>query len=106
MLAREGSRYACVRGTEYAKNVSGATAATPEDIYENAIKPKIVGLDLSKVSYSVTWNSTNSPSTVTDSYEAPTGNTVSVTVTYKWFPEWFLIGPITLSSTSTVPMAY
>ena len=33
-------------------------------------------------------------------------NYVSVTVTYTWLPELFLVGPITLSSTSTLPMAY
>ena len=104
-LAREGARYASVRGTDYQREVSGATAATAQSVYDNAIKPQAVALDLAKLTYQVTWNSTNSPSTTTN-FELPVGNTVSVTVTYQWFPEWFLIGPITFSSTSTLPMSY
>jgi Flp pilus assembly protein TadG len=104
-LAREGARYASVRGTQYQQEVTGATAATPQSIYDNAIAPQTVVLDLSKLSYQVTWNSTNSPYTTTN-FELPVGNTVSVTVTYQWFPEWFLIGPITFSSTATLPMTY
>jgi hypothetical protein len=34
------------------------------------------------------------------------GNTVTVTVTYQWFPELYLVGPIVLTNSSTVPMAY
>jgi Flp pilus assembly protein TadG len=105
-LAREGSRYASVHGSQYAKEVSGATAATPQDIYDNAIAPRIVCLDLSQLTYSVTWNTSNDPYTMTSNYEKPLGNTVSVTVSYQWFPELYLIGPYTLSSTSTVPMMY
>jgi Flp pilus assembly protein TadG len=105
-LAREAARYASVRGTDYAKEVSGATAATPDDVYQNAIKPKLASLDPNLLTYSVTWNKTNSPATMASDYEAPVGNSVTVTVTYKWFPELYLIGPITLSSSSTVPMSY
>jgi Flp pilus assembly protein TadG len=105
-LAREGTRYASVRGTEYAKDVSGATAATAQDIFDQGIKPKVATLDPSRLTCTVTWDKTNSPSTLTTNYEMPVGNTVTVTVTYQWFPEWFLIGPITLSSTSTSPMFY
>ena len=53
----------------------------------------------------VTWNSSNAPLSTTN-YEDPTGNTVTVKVTYKWFPEVFLVGPITLTSTSTTQMLY
>jgi Flp pilus assembly protein TadG len=95
-LAREGARYASVRGT----------AATETDIFENAVKPKAVAFDLSRLSCKVTWNQTNSPSTIISNTQNPVGNAVSVTVTYKWFPEWGLVGPITLSSTSTLPMSY
>jgi Flp pilus assembly protein TadG len=105
-LAREGARYASVRGTQYVADVPGATAATRDDIYNSAVKPKVVALDLNRLSCSVTWDKTNSPATVSASYEQPTGNSVSVTVTYQWIPEWFLLGPITLSSTSTMPMTY
>ena len=105
-LAREGARYASVRGTDYAKEVSGAKAATKQDVYNNVILPNATVLDTSKLSYDVTWNSTNSAYTVTNNYSKPKGNTVSVTVTYTWIPEIFFVGPITLSSTSTLPMSY
>jgi Flp pilus assembly protein TadG len=105
-LAREGARYASVRGTEYARNVPGATAATEADVYANAVKPNAVAFDLSRLSCKVSWDKTNSPATVISNNQGPVGNAVSVTVTYRWFPEWGLLGPITLSSTSTVPMSY
>src|SRR5205807_1709413 len=76
-LAREGARYASVRGTQYEAEVSGATAATAQDVYDNAIKPNNVLLDLNKLTYTVTWDTTNSPATVTNSYELPRGNSVS-----------------------------
>jgi hypothetical protein len=33
-------------------------------------------------------------------------NTVQVTVSYQWMPAWFLVGPITMTSTAVVPMSY
>jgi Flp pilus assembly protein TadG len=105
MLAREGSRYASVHGRQYQQE-TGNSAATAQDVYNNAILPLATSLDLSHLTYSVSWNTSNMPYTVSTDYENPTGNTVTVTVNYKWFPEMYLAGPITLSSTSTVPMSY
>jgi len=105
LLAREGARYACVHGGQYQLE-TGNSAATPQDVYNNAILPYAVNLDLSQLSYTVTWNTNNMPSSVNSDYEKPTGNTVTVTVNYNWFPEVYLVGPIVLSSTSTVPMSY
>lgn len=105
LLAREGARYASVHGGQYQLETSNA-AATPQDVYNNAIAPYAVNLDMSQLSYSVTWNANNMPQSVNSDYEAPTSNTVTVTVKYKWFPEAYLVGPIVLSSTSTVPMSY
>jgi Flp pilus assembly protein TadG len=104
--AREGARYACVRGAQYATEVPGATAATPQDVYNNAILPSLISIDPSQVSYSVTWNTSNTPLTVTNDPLHPVANTVTVTVTYNWMPELYLIGPITITSSSTLPMAY
>jgi Flp pilus assembly protein TadG len=92
-LAREATRYACVHGTQYAK-VTGKPAATATDIYNNAIAPNIVCLNVSQLSYSVTWNPNNSP-----------GSTVSVNVSYHWVPEAFLPA-MNMSSTSSDVMAY
>ncbi len=105
LLAREGARYASVHGGQYQLE-TGKAAATPQDVYNNAILPYAVNLDLSQLSCTVTWNSNNMPSSVNSDYEKPTGNTVTVTINYNWFPEAYVIGPIVLSSTSTVPMSY
>ncbi len=105
-LAREGARYASVRGAQYQQEVSSAKAATKQDVYDNAILPNATLLDPNDLSYDVTWNQNNSPYTVTSNFAKPVGNTVSVTVTYTWMPEIYFIGPIKLSSTSTLPMSY
>jgi Flp pilus assembly protein TadG len=92
-LAREATRYASVHGTQYAK-ITGKPVATDVDVYNNAIAAKVVCLNLSQLSYAVTWTPNNSP-----------GSTVSVMVSYHWVPEAFL--PVmNMSSTSTDVMAY
>jgi Flp pilus assembly protein TadG len=104
--AREGARYASVHGGQYAEE-TGQPAATPTDIYNNAILPAANALDPSHLTYSVTWNQNNMPlGIVNDQYEKPIGNTVTVTVTYQWIPELYLTGPYSLTSTSTAQMAY
>ena len=104
-LAREASRWASVHGGLYAEE-TGNAAATPQDVYNNAILPAAATLNLSRLSYEVTWNENNMPLDASASYETPHGNTVSVTVTYQWFPEMYLIGPFSLTSTSTAQMIY
>jgi Flp pilus assembly protein TadG len=107
-LAREGARYASVHGAQYAQE-SGNAAATPSDVYNNAILPQAVGLNPSNLSYNVTWNANNAP-TRANASSSPPGtplvNTVTVSVTYSWMPEMFLAGPINLSSTAVMPMSY
>jgi len=103
--AREGARWASVHGGLYAQE-TGKPAATRDDVYNKAILPTACALDVSRLSYDVTWNKSNMPLQVDNQYEKPTGNTVTVTVTYQWFPEMFLIGPYPLTSTSTTQMAY
>jgi Flp pilus assembly protein TadG len=105
LLAREGARYASVHGGQYQLE-TGNSAATAQDVYNNAILPYAVNLEPSQLSYSVTWNANNMPYSVNGDYETPTNNTVTVTVNYNWFPEAYLVGPIVLSSTSTMPMSY
>ncbi len=104
MLAREGARYASVHGGMY-QSETGNAAATPQDVYTNAIVPYAT-LDLTQLTYSVVWNTDNMPYSIATDYETPTNNTVTVTINYTWMPEVFLVGPIVLSSTSTVPMSY
>jgi len=104
-LAREGARWASVHGGQYQRE-TGNPAASPSDVYDNAIAPYATNLDLSQLTYSVSWDLDNAPLRVDTDYEKPTGNTVTVTINYNWFPEMYLVGPITLSSTSTMPMSY
>ncbi len=103
--AREGARWASVHGTDYASETHNP-AATPADVFSKAILPVTVALDSNQLSYSVTWNKSNSPLEISSGYENPIGNTVTVTVNYQWFPEMYLVGPFTLSSTSTAQMVY
>lgn len=104
-LAREGARWACVHGKEYERQ-TGNPAATPADVYSTAILPAAVTLDPAKLSYSVTWNNSNEPLEVHEDVQRPIGNTVTVSVSYVWLPEAYLIGPFTLTSTSTAQMLY
>lgn len=106
-LAREGARYASVRGAEYQAE-AGNPAATPEDVYNNAILPNAVALDPNKLGYSVTWlyPDKSVQHIINDNYETVQTNTVTVTVTYQWVPELYLVGPLTLTSSSTMPLTY
>lgn len=104
-LAREGARWASVRGTQYAKD-KNKPAATAADVKANVVLAKSVGLTAELLTCNVTWNSSNSPLSTTTTYEDPVGNTVTVTVSYQWFPEMYIAGPITLTSSSTAQMLY
>jgi hypothetical protein len=105
-LARLASRYAATHGTQWARE-TGNAPATPTDIYNATVVPGAVGLDLSQLTYLVTYDRSN------DVYHADpvngqvvaTYNTVSVRLTYQWIPESFL-GGITLTSTSVMPMSF
>jgi Flp pilus assembly protein TadG len=101
-LAREGARYASVRGTE-----SGNTL-TAQNVYDNAILPMAAGLDTNSLTYAVVWPNGKS-ATYTDPSSNPPGQpkaaTVEVTVNYVWVPEGFF-GGATFSSKSVMPMQY
>lgn len=92
-LAREATRFASVRGEAYAQ-ATGKTAATSQDVYDGAIRPNAVGLDVSKLTYDVTW-----------SPDKRQGSTVTVRVTYRWVPE-AIFGGMDLTSTSSALMSY
>jgi Flp pilus assembly protein TadG len=94
-LAREGARAASVHGTKYAQqNPNGYPAWTQSDVYTNAIQPRLVMLDESQLTCTVTWPGGNQQ-----------GGSVQVQVSYVWVPEAFL-GGITLSSTSKMTVSY
>ncbi len=105
-VAREGSRWASVHGTSYAA-ATGKAAATATDVYNNAIVPYASGLNLNRLTYSVAWNTSNSPSYTSTSgtSQVTVANTVTVTVNYNWIPEAY-VGAITMSSSSVSVMTY
>src|SRR5947209_4618356 len=94
-LARQGARWASVRGGQYALD-TGNTAASATDVYQQAVLPKAVGLDTNHLQCAVSWSPDNWPSHVTSDSGTAAGSTVTVTVTYNWMPEAYL-GGITLS---------
>jgi Flp pilus assembly protein TadG len=106
-LAREGARYASVHGTQYAKEAN-VTPPTPADIFNQAIVSRAAALDLSQLSYAITYNTSNQPyhTTIDANHNiVPIQNTVQVTLTYQWVPEaWWGGGAFT--STSVMPMSY
>lgn len=124
-LAREGARYASVRGGQYQAE-TGQTSPTEQAIRDYIISHSAT-LDTSPsaLTVQVVVNATgvdgnNNPTVTTQPWDtsnkAPYSvvsqngqarqNTVSVTVTYQWLPEVYLVGPITLTSTATIPMQY
>jgi Flp pilus assembly protein TadG len=104
-LSRDAARWASVHGTQYAHDTN-TPAATAQDVYNQVIAPNATGLDLSKLTYSVTWNTDNNPyhTATVNGQQVKVANTVTVSITYHWVPEAFL-GAINLSST-TVSVIY
>lgn len=127
-LAREAARFAAVHGGQYKQENAAAIAAgtlpdvTSAYITTNVVQANAFSLDPSALSVTVnfnmssgsySWDDTadngarwpNSPKTVNGTTYSET-NTVSVTVSYQWAPEWWFVGPITLTSTAVMPMCY
>ncbi len=89
-LAREGARYASVRGPNYAAATgnSQATAAAVQT-HVQGLSAGMSGLECTAVTYSA----------------ATDPCTVSVTLTYTWKPEGYF-KPMTWTVTSTMPVTY
>ena len=85
-LAREGARWASVRGPTYQQE-KNQPAPTSQDVYNNVVAPKMVALDPTQLTCTLSM----------------TANTATVTLTYVWVPEG-LFSPITLTSTSVLPI--
>ena len=116
-ITREATRWAAVHGAKYAEDHKGdippATAATAQDVFDNAIRPHAVGMGLTSanMTYEVTWNENNAQTT-SHVVTQPDGtkktvtkaNTVTVKITYRWNTGVF--GTIPVSSTSVMIMAY
>jgi Flp pilus assembly protein TadG len=103
-IAREAARYASTHGAQYRQDTGqavGDPTVWSTDICKNAIAPNTVALDSSSLNYTCTWPPVINEPTKSDNWP---GSQVTITITYQWFPEIFLIGPITLSSTSSMPI--
>lgn len=101
-LTEEAARWASVHGTQYAQG-TGNSAATETDVYNQVIAAKAAGLNLTNLTYSVTWNTSNSPTrTVSNKTVA---NTVTVTINYQWLPNFIVNGGM-FTCTSTATMSY
>jgi Flp pilus assembly protein TadG len=105
-LSREASRYASVHGAEYASETKKG-AATRDTIYNQIIVPKATGLDLSKLTLSVTWDTDNRQfhTRTVNGNLTTVANTVTVALTYVWIPELY-VGSTTLRSTSVSVMSF
>jgi Flp pilus assembly protein TadG len=120
-LAREAARYAAVRGSQYQVE-TGQAAVSVQDVRDYVVSQS-AGLDSSAAlldvevflhvtaadgsTTAVAWGASNkAPYQVISDNGQARQNSVSVTVRYQWLPEAFLVGPITLSSTATIPMQY
>ena len=103
-LAREGARYASTHGYQHRKD-AGQSIGTADDwradIYNNGIKPKIVGLETANLTTTITWPDVINQSGKPDNWP---GSKVDVTVRYKWLPSLYLVGPYYLQSTSSMPI--
>jgi Flp pilus assembly protein TadG len=109
--AREGARWAAVHGAKYAEE-TGNAAATPADIFDNAIQPQMAKVPASSIAYTVTWDQSNKQHSTYVYTDPTTGektvrarqNTVSVTVRYSWDTGFF--GVIPVQSTTVMTMSY
>jgi Flp pilus assembly protein TadG len=127
-LAREAARYASVHGGQYQQEKAALIAngtlpnVNEQFIVTNIITANATNMDPASTQVNVNFNMSggsydwddttdnnnrwpSSPRTINGVVYNET-NTVGVTITYTWSPELFLIGPITLTSTSVMPMCY
>jgi hypothetical protein len=124
ILARSASRWASVRGWQYQHDLNPygqpgyPMAATAQDVRDYvASQAVLLNTVPDALDVQVSWNPDNKQThALLDANGTPVvdgsgnviavTNLVTVTVAYKWMPELFFAGPISLSSTSTVPMSY
>ena len=88
-LARGGPLGLGPRDPLRRQNIPG-TAPTSQDVCNNAILPMAVGLTPAQLTCVLTMPS----------------NIATVTVTYQWTPDLYITGPLSLTSTSVMPISY
>jgi Flp pilus assembly protein TadG len=127
-LSREAARFASVHGGQYQQeNAQAIATGTLPKVDNQYIMTQIITANATNmepantqisISFNMSggsydWNDTAhngnrwpcSPKTIKGVAYNET-NTVSVTITYTWAPELYLVGPFTLTSTSVMPMSY
>lgn len=127
-LARLCARYACTHAGQYESDNAAAISAgtlpnvTETYLIQQIIDPAANAMDTTKLSATVSittpngtfdWDNTSSnnnrmptASVTQGSSTITVSNTVTVTVTYSWTPELYLVGPITLTSRAVMPLSY
>lgn len=109
-LAREGARYASVRGAQYGRDQAaaktGKTSITDADL-QTYLRDMAVISDSENITVTTNWNTSREPTKVVGSdYENQVSNTVEVTVQYTWSPGFFFGGSYTMQSKSVMPISY
>lgn len=100
-LTRAAGRYASTHGAGYRKDaglVVGTAADWKTDIRTNGVQPLIL-LDPALLTFDASWPAVPSQPSKSDNWP---GCTVTVTISYQWFPELYLVGPYTISSRSSM----
>ena len=94
LLAREGARYASVRGADY-QAAAGKAATTPADVIAGAITPRAAGFAAGSLTTTVTWSSPTQA----------VGSTVTVKVQYQYVSGAYL-GTVPMASTAVMTISY
>jgi len=79
-LAREGARYACVRGSQYQAGWQRDGGQPRTDVYNNAILPMTAGLDPASLTYNVSWTTSNAPLLCQCEFDSSPANLLANTV--------------------------
>ena len=127
-LAHEAARFASVHAGLYAQEntagISKGTLPTVDAAYisKNVVIARAAGIDTANLTTTVSiitpngtfdWDNTAKTNNraltttiTTKTTSTVVTNTVSVTVSYKWIPDIYWVGPITLKSTAVLPVSY
>jgi hypothetical protein len=114
--AREAGRFAMVHGGDF-QLFTNAASPTQQEILQQIVEPMAVGMAPEALTVEVLWidqatgktyaweSASRDVLSITALGEYVT-NTVRVTVSYQWTPDFLGVGPLLLKSTSETPMAY
>jgi hypothetical protein len=80
---------------------SGSDTSWTGDIYDNSIRPNLVALDKKSMTVRCGWPTVINQTDKPDNWP---GSKVMVSVSYQWFPEMIVVGPINLTATSSMPV--